>query len=156
MDKFEIKWTAPEFEYRDKDVSWYWISIIIAVLLLGFAVWQKNFPFGFFVVIAEILLIIWGNREPNKAEFAVNEKGFGINGKKFYKYQEIAHFSLSDEMHPGHHELIFSFRHHLRPTLKVILPKENAEKVENALQIMVPQMEYEPSLVDALERFLGF
>ena len=156
MAKFEIKWTAPEFEYRNKDVSWYWISIIVAVFLLGLAVWQKNFPFGFFVVIAEILLIIWGNRKPETAEFVLNEKGLQINGKKLHRYNDLAGFSISEEMHPGHHDLIFSFRHHLRPTMKIILPKEHAETVEKTLQEIIPQLEYEPSLVDALERFLRF
>ncbi len=57
MATFEINWEAPEFEYREKDVSWYWISIIAAAAIIAFSVWQRNFLFGFFIVIAEMLVI---------------------------------------------------------------------------------------------------
>lgn len=65
MTSFEIKWQAPEYEYREKTVSWYWISIVVAALVIAFSVWQKNFLFGFFIVIAEMLFIVWGNRTPD-------------------------------------------------------------------------------------------
>ena len=47
-----IVWQIPEYEYRSKDVSWYWISLIAAIVLFAFAIWQKNFLFAIFVVIA--------------------------------------------------------------------------------------------------------
>ena len=64
MASFEITWEAPEFEYRPKSVSWYWISIIIAAAIIAFAIWERNFLFGIFIVIAEILFIAWGNETP--------------------------------------------------------------------------------------------
>ena len=60
----EIQWHAPEFEYRAKTMSWYWLSILLAVVILALAVWQKNFLFGIFVIVAEILILVWANREP--------------------------------------------------------------------------------------------
>lgn len=72
---FLMAWEAPEFEHREKDISWYWISIIVATLIIAFAVWQKNFLFGFFIVIAEILFVLWGNEKPRTVEFRITNKG---------------------------------------------------------------------------------
>ena len=45
-----IEWQAPAFRYYPKDVSWYWLSFIIAILIMAFAIWQNNFllPFLFY------------------------------------------------------------------------------------------------------------
>ena len=80
-DPQEIAWEAPEFEYRHKDISWYWISIIVAVVCIGFAAWQKNFLFGFFVLVAEILILAWANQQPAIFNFRLTEKGLFIQNK---------------------------------------------------------------------------
>src|SRR3990167_8463140 len=56
MADFELSWEAPEFEFREKTVSWYWVTIIGAVLILALAVWQRNFLFGVFILMAEALI----------------------------------------------------------------------------------------------------
>ena len=53
MAKFETTWEAPEFEYREKEVSWYWISIIAAALIIAFSVWEKDFLFAMVCVGGE-------------------------------------------------------------------------------------------------------
>jgi len=35
MAKFEILWEAPEYEHREKGVSWYWITIIVAAIMIA-------------------------------------------------------------------------------------------------------------------------
>ena len=74
MALFETTWKAPEFQYRSKGVSWYWMSIIIAVAIIAFAIWEHNFLFGIFIVIAEILLITWGNEAPRTIDFYAHRK----------------------------------------------------------------------------------
>ena len=73
MAQFHTEWSAPEFEYRPKSVSWYWISIICAAAIIAFAIWEQNFLFGIFVVIAEILLIAWGNEMPATVSITLTE-----------------------------------------------------------------------------------
>lgn len=155
MAPFEIKWTAPEFEYHAKGVSWYWISIIIAVVILGLAVWQKNFLFGLFVVIAEVLVLSWSVREPRSLDFVLSEKGLDINKNAFYAYNEIEKFSVeaSDADWPS---LVFYFRRKLRPTVKIKIPKDLRTPIEKTLKTILPQVEYELSLLDSVEEFIGF
>ena len=48
----EIIWQAPEFRYRHKDESWYWLTIMATAVLFLISLWQKNFLFAIFAVIA--------------------------------------------------------------------------------------------------------
>ena len=93
MAKFETTWQAPEFEYREKEVSWYWISIIAAALIIAFSVWEKDFLFGLFIVIAEMLFIVWGNKVPAVVPFTLTDTEITIGGYKSYLMKEFESWS---------------------------------------------------------------
>jgi len=156
MSPFEIKWTAPEFAFREKSVSWYWLSIIISVIILGLAVWQKNFLFGFFVVVAEILILSWANRKPADVEFLLNERGLSVGGQKFYQYAEMQSWSASAEPDEEWPTLSLQFKKNLQADLKIQIPKARAAEIQKTLKTILPQVEYQKSLLDVLEEFLGF
>lgn len=164
----EITWQAPEFEYREKGVSWYWLSIIIAIIVLGIAVWQKNFLFGFFVVVAEMLILSWGNREPRMVEFRLSEKGLAISGGpsprrsdyghaggKFYALQDFESFG-TEESESEWQNVHLQFKNRLRPRIKIAVPKKKYKEVEKMLGGRIQQSTHEPSLLDTLEKFLRF
>ncbi len=150
-----LKWQAPEFDYRKKDVSWYWMSIIIAVLILGFAVWQKNFPFGFFVVIAEIMILAWANTEPPIVNFELGDKEVSVGKHKFHAYAEFANFSVDEESNAEWSHIFFQF-HRLKPKLKIKIPKEMMGEARQALKKVLPEVKHEHSLVDSIEELIGF
>jgi hypothetical protein len=81
---FETTWEAPEFEYRPKNISWYWLSIIVSAAIIAFAIWERNFLFGIFIVIAEILFIAWGNETPATIHFVLTENDLSIGEAKHY------------------------------------------------------------------------
>lgn len=150
-----IKWQAPEFDYRKKDVSWYWMSIIVSVLILAFAVWQKNFPFGFFIVIAEIMVLIWASTEPPIIDFELNEGGISIGEKKFRAHKEFANFSIDEERGGEWSHVFFQF-HNARPRLKIKIPAARIGELRQALKGILPEIKHEHSLVDAIEELIGF
>lgn len=154
MDSLEVKWEAPEYVFYDKDVGWYWVSIILAVLVLAAAIWQRNFLFGFFVVVAEILILVWGARSPRRIGFAATEKGLTIGGRKFYPWGEIEDFSLGNEEEWP--DVIFRFKQRFRPTLKIHLSKESREAIVKTLRTFVREVEREETLTDLFEKFFRF
>lgn len=151
----EIVWQAPEFEYREKGVSWYWLSIIIAIVVLGIAVWQKNFLFGFFIVVAEMLILSWGNREPKMVEFRLNEKEIVVGGVKFYRLQDLESFGV-EEAESEWQNIHLQFKSRLKPKIKIAAPKEKCAEIQKLLSKQISQSAYEPSLLDILEKFIGF
>lgn len=157
VNPFEITWEAPEFEHRPKDGAWYWGSILFTIAVLGIAVWQKNFLFAVFAVIAEILVLVWGNKQPRLMRFMLNEKGFEIAGKKSHPYGDIQSFSMEDAGEDGRFsELTLRFHHALKPPLRAQVPRDLSEKVQKILHAFITETDPERSLIDELEKFVRF
>lgn len=155
MAQFSIEWQAPEFEYREKEVSWYWISIIIACVIVAFAVWERNFLFGFFVVIAEMLFVSWGDRAPRLVHFDLTDKEIAIDGKKFYPMGQLETWS-ADHLDDEWTELIFSFKAKLKTPLKLLAPTGLIEEIRKNLKTALRETEHQPTLLDALEKLVRF
>lgn len=155
MVKFSISWEAPEYEYREKSISWYWTSIIIAAFIVAFSVWQKNFLFGFFVILAEILFIVWGNREPRTVRFSIDESGLEIDNGTRYAWTEFENMSVNP-MHGGWDELIFTHRAKFKSQLKILIKEEQIVEFRANMKTVLKEMPYEPTLLDSIEKLLGF
>lgn len=156
MTKFNIEWQAPEFHYREKSISWYWISAIMAIIILSVSIWQKNFLFAVFIVIAEILVLVWAGQKPRIIGFKIDEKGLAIDGKKFYPYSTIGAFAMNEDSQDEWRELAFKFNHGLRPLLKVRIPADKTAEIEKSLSTVIQKTEFEESLLDILEKLTGF
>lgn len=156
MEKFEFIWQAPEFEYREKGIAWYWASIGVAIALLALAVWQRNFLLGVFIVLAEIMVMIWGNQEPRMIEFRLNEEGLTVVGSKSYVYADIQDFAIDNDTSEGWVEVVLNFKKRLRPALKMIFSQENREDIRAILSRFLTEVDHQRSLVDALEKFIRF
>lgn len=154
----DVKWKAPEYDFHEKSERWYYISIVVALLFLVFAIWQRNYLFAFFVVISELMLILWGNHPPETIEYHLSEKGLTIGGRKFYSYTELKGFAESD-LHvatEGHAEFLFQFKTRLHPGLKILVPKEYLKEARAALELKLPMIEIEPTILDIIEKLLRF
>ncbi len=155
MAKFEITWEAPEFEYREKDVSWYWISIIVAAAIIAFSAWQKDFLFGLFIVIAEMLFIVWGNRVPQVVPFTLTDVDVSIGGYKTYLMKEFESWS-ADTDGVEWADVMLHFRSRLHPPLALIVPEEKMTDLRNNLKLVLKEIEHQPTLIDSIEKFLRF
>jgi len=151
----EIKWQAPEFEYREKGTSWFWLSIIIAVFLLALGIWQKNFLFVSFVLIAEMLVLTWAGKEPRMVEFKLDAKGLTVPPNKFYAWSEMEKFSAEEDDGEWQNILVH-FKTRIRPALKIYISKERLPLVRKIFRGMSREVDRETSLSDALEKFLRF
>jgi hypothetical protein len=155
MAIFETTWDAPEFEYREKDVSWYWISIVVAALIIAFSVWQKDFLFGFFIVVAEMLFIVWGNKVPAVVPFTLTDTAIHIGGYKSYAMKEFESWSVdSDGVEWA--DVAFYFRSHIHPPLALMVPEEKMAEIRANMKTVLKEIEHQPTLIDSIEKFLRF
>ena len=155
MATFETNWEAPEFEYRPKSISWYWMSIIVAAAIIAFAIWERNFLFGIFIVIAEVLFIAWGNEMPATVKFILTETDLSVGETKNYQVNLFENFSAND-LGEDWTELFFTFKTKLRTPLKIMAPKAKLEEIRKNLKPILREVEFEPSLLDSLEKIIGF
>lgn len=154
----ELSWQAPEFEHRPKTVSWYWATILISILLIALAVWQKNYFFAVFLVLAELMMLIWGSFEPPMVAFSLNQRGLTIGASKFYPFTDLKSWSADAQgfFDPDWPDIIIHFHGHLRMPTKIKVPVALLTEVEKFLRPRVKEEPFEPSFVDVIEKLLGF
>ncbi len=153
-DAEKITWEAPEFIYHPKTVTWYWVSILLTLFFLAFAIYQQNFLFIVFVVVAEILFIVWSRELPQMVQFSVEKDGVRIGEKYFHPFEEITAFSIYDHAHGS--ELVLRRKNRITPHVKVPLTNEHVEIVEIFLRERLPQKDHEDSLIDSLFHLIRF
>jgi hypothetical protein len=156
MHKFEYRWISPEYEHEPKDVSWYWMSVIAAIVILAVAVWQENYLFAVFVVIAEVLILVWANREPRMVLFHLTDRELTIDGRKSYALSQVEYWSHEDPPNSEWSNLFFHMKHRFHLGFKVHVPKHELDRMKNSLSTVVPEGEREEGLLDVIDEFLGF
>ena len=165
--KKEITWQAPAFKYYPKDVSWYWLSFIIAIMLMAFAVWQKNLLFAVFIFLAEIMIFTWAGRRPELIKFKIDEKGISIAGK-IYNYSDLEKFCLRPDSEGPREsasspresvifeELIIKRKTHLNPYFRILVEAKISSRVREILIQKLTEEEYEDSLLEGIFKWLRF
>lgn len=144
-----LEWTAPEFEEFSKGPGWYWISLIFAVMIIGFSVWSGNLLFGVFVAMAEIMVIFWASKAPRIIHFCLTEKGLQIDSH-FYPIEEFTAFAVKDS------EIIFRRKVRFSTYLKIYSHRDDIERANDFLSSILPTFDYVPSLMDNIARILRF
>jgi len=150
-----IRWSAPEFHYYEKDIVWYWLVLIVTLILVVIALWQKNFLFAVFLIVAALLTIAWARRTPKTIDFTLSEKGLDIGGKKFYPYEGLTGFAIvSGDQDTGFDELIVKTKGQLNALIKIIIISGESGAIKNLLSRFIPEIEYQESVSDRLARML--
>jgi hypothetical protein len=156
QDNKEIFWQAPEFQYYPKNISWYWLSLIVAILLLAFAVWQKNFLFAAFIFLAELTVFTWARRQPAMIKFKIDEEGVSV-ADKIYSYDDLEKFCLrADSMNKDFEELILKKKTHFNPYLKIFIETRLSPRAREILSQKLAEEEYEDSLLEGILKWLRF
>jgi len=158
-----IKWQAPEFEFQKKDVSWYWLSLIIGIILLALTIWQRNFLFAIFIIVAWVVVVYSASKTPTTWNFKINEKGVEIYlsekdeaAKKFYDFKEIDGFDIHLSEAKKYGELILKTKKRFSPYLKINFLAADQQKITGFLQKHIPKQEYSESLADSFSKLIGF
>lgn len=144
-----ISWTSPEFHYHEKDEAWPVLAALAGVCFSAYALWQRNFLFLVFTLIATALVVVWGKRRPRHFEFELNDKGIVIDGT-IRPYREFSSFALSDD------SLHFMPKSAIRPRLEVIVPESREREIREHLLDFLHETEYAESFVEALGHWLRF
>ena len=162
LESAKIEWEAPDYEYNPKEVSWYWLSLILSIVLIAFAIWQGNFLFAIFVVIAWFAVISFANRYPANWKFNLDYKGVSMHlvggeseQEKFYSYSEMDGFDIH-EASDEHKELVIKIKSRFSPFLRVNFPHIHEERIVMVFTKFVPKEEYEDSLADHLFKLIRF
>ena len=149
-----IKWRAPEYSYFEKDISWYWLVVIVAIIVVAVSLWQRNFLFAVFTILAALILIIWGYKKPAMVEFELNERGLEINSG-FYSKDRFKEFAIRKE-NEDYDKLMLIGKSRFSRYLVLPVPKSKLDEIKKCCLNFWAETEYKESLIDELANFIRF
>ncbi|MBI4993818.1 hypothetical protein HZC33_02585 [Candidatus Wolfebacteria bacterium] len=162
----EIIWQIPEYVYRQKDVSWRWLSLIITIFLIAFAAWQKNFLFAVFAAIVFFVMNYMANQLPPIWRAQIDKNGVSLKTpageiKKFYPFEKIEGFWIRSDYFAGNEkeefkELVLKIKEKISPFLKINIYPEDEKDIDNFLSKFIPKEEYPESFAESLQKMIGF
>lgn len=144
-----ISWESPEFHYHEKDEAWPVIVLLVGASVAGLALWQNNFLFFVFALVATGLVLVWGRRRPRIFVFSLGKSGVTIDGR-LYPYRDFDGFAIGEDT------LQLSTKSPLRPRFTLIMPDDKAAEVQAHLLAFLPEIEYDESFIEALGRLARF
>lgn len=150
-----IEWHIKTHDNTEKGTPFYTIFFSVFALLLLFALWQKNFLFGVFVILAGGLVLFLSSQDPSSFTFRIDKKGMHIlESDALYPFAQLSHFDIH-ELNEEYAELFFVLEGKLHPTLRIRIYEHQREDIEKLLKVYVPKKDIELSLLDSLSRIIG-
>lgn len=151
-----LAWQIPSHEHRSREFSFFVWIITAMVILLLFSIWQKNFLFGMFVILATGTLLFLSLQHPDTHEFSLTSSHiiFG-NYQEEYSYDELSHFHIQ-EYTTDDIEIFFAFKNKKRSPIHMRIYKGNKERIITILrEKKLTQKEIEISLFESVSKILG-
>ncbi|PJE76277.1 hypothetical protein COV04_00125 [Candidatus Uhrbacteria bacterium CG10_big_fil_rev_8_21_14_0_10_48_11] len=147
-------WVISEYPEYARDRQWYIVASIVAILLLGLAVWYGNFLGAILVLLTAVIVV--ARHLETAPRLAISLRGDGIKvGEKLYSYSQMKSFWIIFE--PPHTKtLYFDFQSDWKPRLPIPLGEADPFDVRDLLLKYLEEdlsRESEP-ISDALSRLL--
>lgn len=131
------EWKIKEYEKYPREKRWYVFMGMIALFLLGFAVFTANYLFALLIVLFVIILFMGDMNEPLEIPFAITNTGI-IVGSRYYRYSELSNFWLIYNP-PDVKNLYFSFTNVFRHRLQVPLLDYDPRPIRDLLEKYLPE-----------------
>ncbi len=149
-----LTWTAPEFTKHKKDAGWFITGGVIALALLIFALYGKNFLFALIIILAAFSVFVWSQKEPQRIQFSLTPKGVAI-GKTIYSFDNLESFWIFYNP-PEIKYLSIISKKLFMPKIAIPIGNEDPDEIREILIEFLPEKEQHESLIDVLGRHLRY
>jgi len=151
----QIVWEIKTQSDRERGDVFYIVVLAATVLLLLFSIWQKDFLFGVFVILASGMVLFLSAQRPETYKFKLTENEVVVGENEgVYSYGKFSHFDIY-EFNPQEYELFLVFKEKIKPILRIRIYKGDAEKIKEFLLAKLPQKKTEPSIIDIFSKIVG-
>lgn len=151
----QFSWEAPEYEHIERSNDWYYWAGTIAAIIIGLAVWQKNYIFGVLVLMATVLLMLFSRRKPESHTISVSDDGIVIDEKQ-YLYRELRAFTIipASELRTFNQLVLVKPFTPMVTTTFIIDPSINIESLREFLLTKLSENEFvESKTLATIEKF---
>lgn len=150
----KITWTASEFVAHNKSAGWYAL-LMIGTLLLAAVVFfvTRDIISVSVVIVAGLLLGVYGAHQPRQVEYIVDRRGIGI-GQKHHTYDEFKSFSVAPE--GAFSSLVFMPLKRFAVPTTIYYAPDDEERILSILADHLPLEEHRRDAVDSLMHRIRF
>ena len=131
-----IKWTAPEYRKKERNMDWYWSWGIISLSIIITAIFLHNYAFAALIVVAIFALMTVIARDSVIFEYEINEKGIKA-GRDFFAYESIECFWIKDTKEED--LLLLKTSRFLSPILSIIIENVDLNEMRNFLLLKIKE-----------------
>ncbi len=150
-----ITWRAAEYEYRKKGRGWYIAIITVTLLIAVFALWQRNFFFMVFILIAGLMVIVLGNKKPRVVDFYIDEEEVRVGNDIAYSYGDIEWYAIVNRENELN-QIVIKTTSKINPVLKLRADSKITPKAREVLSEKLEEKTYEPSMIELFSDILKF
>jgi hypothetical protein len=151
----ELIWRAPEYEAKDRSALWYFGLGVVSVALVLVALWQENFLFAIFVVLAALVITALTKEPPPLRTFKLNDNGLDIDGLKALPFGRMHGFSVEESSENSElMVLVIHSQEIIHHTLHILIPREKLGEARAILASRLKEVPHNPSLFEELLKFL--
>lgn len=153
-DTDALSWTASEFVSHDKGGAWHAVVIVGGIIASALA-WllTRDIVSAAIIIIAAIMLSVYGARKPRQLQYQVNHDGITI-GHKYYAFTQFRSFSVIPE--GAFESILFVPLKRLAPPLSIYFDPRDGEAIIELISRYLPHQERRPDAVDRLMSKIRF
>jgi hypothetical protein len=153
-DDQSVSWRASEFVAHEKTAGWYILLSAGSVLFAGAVFFlTRDFVSVAVVIIAGLLLGVYGSHKPRQLEYIVDGHGIGI-GQKYYAYDEFRSFSVASD--GAFSSLVFMPLKRFALPLTVYYAPDDEDRILGILSDRLPLEAHRQDAVDSLMKRIRF
>ncbi len=94
-----LKWSAIEYEEKERGTDWYWALGIIVVAGSIASIIFGNYFFALLLVLGGFCFVMFSFKKPEMINYSLSEKGLQIKSQ-LYPYKNIKSFFVRTEHQP--------------------------------------------------------
>jgi hypothetical protein len=127
--------------------------VSVLILIIAYSIYTDSPIMAITFILIGMTAYLLINRPAEATEYMVTEKGI-LSGREFYQYGSITSFWII-EGHPQFpNHLILDIAGIIASRIHIPLDGNDSEIMRKVLRKYVPEKEYEPTVIDIVERIL--
>ncbi len=147
----QLSWSDYEYEFFEKEPSWFWIFGSIAFLLVLIAFLLKDFLLVIIIILAAYVLATYSRKEPKLINYEINSKGLVV-GHNFYPFTSTNSFWVDTTKG----RLTIESQRFFKPHITFSLNNVNPSIVRAELLKHLPEKRYQETFSDLVTDLFGF
>lgn len=153
-EKFLMRWSALENEVYERNEKMNSYTTIVLLAIIAYAVYTNSPIMAITFVLIGVVGYMFLNKESGSVDFAIAPEGV-IAGKEIYEFENIKSFWIFYEPN-GKKVISLHIKNNFLPFAHIPIGDEDPVAVRSILVRYIPEIKQEKSLVDTLEKILGF